>query len=274
MQSPSHFSDCRESQWNSFREVSCQPAPRGGQPHISRRYLRCPLCPHDWRIEQSPVPVAYSGESACRTEVPRHSKTPPESPSVGVQAGFEGARDGIRGKRNRREVPRIDGISASVSVEWRNRTLRAKTDWVIEEDLWELNPDSSPESLARGKWGLRDFRFGDLGMAGEAVQAGSSGSLIPRRRWLHLQGRVDLEFCLGRRRLGRRALTGSSRPAGLRILIRGRLSVLRGATRPCLETPSCLFSFAHQRSCAEELHVHCTPFPFESRRCCGATSPS
>jgi hypothetical protein len=56
-------------------------------------------------------------------------------------------------------------------------------------------------------------------------------------------------------------------------LIRSRLPVLRRATRPCLETPSYLFSFAHQRSCAEELHVHCTAFPSESRRCCGATSP-
>ncbi|MCS3676330.1 hypothetical protein GGP72_000226 [Salinibacter ruber] len=63
--------------------------------------------------------------------------------------GFESARDGIRVKRNRREVPRIDGISASVAVEWRNTTLRAKMDWVIAEDLWELSPDSEADSLKR-----------------------------------------------------------------------------------------------------------------------------
>ncbi len=138
-------------------------------------------------------------------------------PGCKLQPGGS-AQDGIRGKRNRREVPRVDEISASVAVETRNRTFRAKTDWAIEEDLWELNPDSSPESLTRGKWGHRDVRFGDLDVAGEAVQAGSSGSLTPRRWWQNLRGAVDQGCCLGQRRLGRRALPGSSRPVGLRIL--------------------------------------------------------
>jgi len=96
----------------------------------------------------------------------------------------------------------------------------------------------------RGGNGGKNFRVGDPDVAGEAVQARPSGSLIPRRRWQNLRGVVNQDRCLGWRRLGRRALPGSSRPAGLRILIRSRLSMLRGATRSCLEGPSCLYPFS------------------------------
>ena len=41
-----------------------------------------------------------------RGDEPRQ-KTPPESPSAGVQAGFDSARDGIRVERDLREISRI-----------------------------------------------------------------------------------------------------------------------------------------------------------------------